>query len=464
MAIHWLTRVAQLLREQDLDASSASVIEAVRLAESLATLRDSPLPGLQELNEAAQTVFCFGSALPMRLIHEKLIVSERLGNVPEVTPMVPLQQDLQRERRRLRLKAEATKCTLKLDLRKQIHLERSYLLHRLNLLGIPWGEIGQARGTGTFREVWWLRWQPEFVVRLIEMGVWGNTILDAATAFVRHTADQASDLPTLIELLNRALLANLPDAVSHLMQRVQNEATVASNVAHLMDALPPLANVLRYGNVRQTDRSMVGQVVDGLVARICIGLPGACTSLNDEAAAEMFDRLLRVHSAITLLQDEEHLTTWHGVLRHLTDQQGLHGLLAGRCCRLLLEAGKFGDDEAARRMSLALSLANEPAYAAAWVEGFLKGSGLILLHDRRLLQLLDSWLTSLPDDAFTAILPLFRRTFSTFPATERRQMGEQVKRWFRVQDAGLGVEAKPDFDTTRADAVLEVVAKLLGAS
>ena len=56
-----MTRVARLLREQDLDASAAHVIEAVRLAETLAALRDRPLPGLAELNEAAQAVLCFGS-------------------------------------------------------------------------------------------------------------------------------------------------------------------------------------------------------------------------------------------------------------------------------------------------------------------------------------------------------------------------------------------------------------------
>ena len=51
-----------------------------------------------------------------------------------------------------------------------------------------------------------------------------------------------------------------------------------------------MAEALRYGNVRQTDTRTIVQVVDGLVARICVGLPVACSSLNDEAAAAMFDR------------------------------------------------------------------------------------------------------------------------------------------------------------------------------
>src|SRR5205085_1974536 len=108
VAERWLTRVARLLRDEDLDASSAQTIEAVRLAETLASLRNCPLPGLRELNEASQALFCFGGSAPLKLIRDKLIVGERLGKVPDGIPMIPLQQDLQREQKRLRLPASAS--------------------------------------------------------------------------------------------------------------------------------------------------------------------------------------------------------------------------------------------------------------------------------------------------------------------------------------------------------------------
>ncbi|HEX5835134.1 MAG TPA: DUF5682 family protein, partial [Pyrinomonadaceae bacterium] len=94
VTVRWMIRVAQLLRGQDLDASSASVIEAVRLGHSLAALRDRPVPGLAEFNDAVRAVFCFGDDTPMQLIAEKLIVGELLGQVPDTTPSLPLQQDL----------------------------------------------------------------------------------------------------------------------------------------------------------------------------------------------------------------------------------------------------------------------------------------------------------------------------------------------------------------------------------
>ncbi|MBD0262232.1 MAG: hypothetical protein ICV78_05745, partial [Tolypothrix sp. Co-bin9] len=407
VTIRWITQVANLLREQGLDASSAHVIEAVRLAESLAALRNRRLPGLPELNEAIQAVFCFGSDLPMRLIHDKLIVGDRLGKVPPETPMMPLQQDLMRQQKRLRIGAEVTEKTLDLDLRNNNDLERSHLLHRLNLLEIPWGQLQQTSNKkGTFHEFWRLQWHPEFAVSLIEAGIWGNTVKDAAANIACNKADAANDLPTLTTVLNQVILSDLADAVTYLMSRLENAAALVSDVTHLMAALPPLANVLRYGNVRSSDTKMITHVVDKLVTRICISLPGACASLDDDAAAAMYDNVMKVNSAIALLQNQEHITSWQQVLAQISDNQRLHKLIAGCCCRLLLDAGIFNADEAARRMGLALSIATEPPQAAAWVEGFLKGSGLLLLHDDMLWQVLDNWLTQLPGEFFTALLPL----------------------------------------------------------
>lgn len=469
VVISWVSHAARLLRGEDLDASSAHIIEAVRLSEALAALRDRPLPGLPELNEAIQTVFCFGSSQPMELIYRKLIVGERMGAVPDDTPMVPLQRDVQREQKRLRMKPSADMETITLDLRKQNHLERSHLLHRLNLLGISWGHKQHVSGkSGTFNEVWQVQWHPEFEIVLIEKSVWGTTVYEAVTAYIRHSADEADYLPTLTKLVAQLFPADLPDAVAYVLMRLQEQAALSSEVAHLMEALPPLAYTVRYpGIIQQTDVDTVQHVVDELVVRICVGLPSACASLNDEAAETMLKHVIDVNEALVAwLQDEEHTAMWHKTLVHLAEQQGMHGLLAGRCCRLLLDAGVLSIEEIARRMGLAMALANEPAHVAAWIDGFVRGSATILLHDDTLWHVLDDWVTTLSADMFTAVLPLLRRTFATFAAPERRQMGERV----RVSKPGShstslankGQGATPNVDVERAERVLPIVAQVLG--
>ncbi|RMG05399.1 MAG: hypothetical protein D6728_20850, partial [Cyanobacteria bacterium J055] len=370
IAIRWMSRVAQLLREEGWDASSAQVIEAVRLAEALAALRDRSLPGLEELNEATQTVMCFGSDVPMRLIRDQLIVGDRLGSVPASTPKVPLDEDIQRWQKRLRLKPEPTERLVMLDLRKEKDKDRSHFLHRLSLLGIPWGKRQPVRGLGTFKETWQLRWKPEFAVAILEAAPWGNTLLAAATAYTRHRVEAASALPDLTALLDRSLLAELPDAIAPLMDRIDEIAALTSDVAHLMAALPPLANILRYGNVRQTDTTSVRHVVDGLVVRSCIGFPQVCYFVNEEVAADLLGKMVAFDRALSLLQNPQHGESWQETLHKLVETPGINGLLAGGSCRLLLDRQCFDPPEASRRMGLALSLASEPLEAAAWVEGF----------------------------------------------------------------------------------------------
>jgi hypothetical protein len=390
------------------------------------------------------------------------VVGERLGTVPADAPAVPLQHDLARERKRLRMPAEAGERALELDLRKPLDLDRSHLLHRLVLLGIPWGTDGEARGRkrGTFHEHWWLRWEPEMAIAVIEASVWGNTVEAAADGRVRAEADRATALPPLAEMLDRVLLARLPGAARHLIARIDAEAARAADTAHLMHALPPLARALRYGSVRGGGGEVLEHVVDALVARISIGLSAAVASLDDDAAAAMLEAVAGVHGAVTLLKDERQLADWTGALGRVAGQAGVHGAVAGRAVRLLFDVGSADADEAARRMGLALSTASEAGYAGAWVEGFLAGSGLVLLHDERLWRVLDGWLAALAPDAFTQLLPLLRRTFSTYPAPERRALGERARRG-AAPPSQRAAAADAELDVPRAEAVLPLLGLIL---
>jgi hypothetical protein len=464
----WLSRVADLLRQQGFDSSPAHVIEAVRLAEALAALREMPIPGLPELNEATQAVMCFGDFTPMRLIQERLIVGERMGAVPPGAPMTPLQRDLLAQQRRLRLRQEPTVSTLNLDLRTPSHLERSHLLHRLRLLNIPWGKKIKARGKeGTFREVWKLQWLPDFAIRVIEANVWGNTVQEAVEGFAADAANKATNLAVLTQLLDDLILAELPDAVGDVMKRIADQAAISSDVPLLMASLTPLARVQRYGSVRQLDRELIEHVVDGLLARICVGLPTTCTSMDDAAALEMFERVNEVNAVVRTLHRPDHTQAWHDTLMTLADQGGVHGLLAGRASRLLLDGEGLTRQDATQRLELAVSArtlgmqsVEEIVQAGFWIEGFLKDSGMILLHDQKLWNFLSMWVKSLGEEGFIGVLPLLRRTFTGLGDSARRQIGERVKSG-KMQPQAV-MEAERLFDEERAAAALPLIRRLLG--
>ncbi|MEW1928821.1 DUF5682 family protein [Streptomyces sp. NPDC088360] len=482
----WLTKVARLLRDEDRLVSSAHVIEAVRLADTLAAMRGRPLPGLTETTDAIRAVMCEGSDVPLSLVHDKLVVGDVLGEVPDAAPAVPLQRDLTRLQRKLRLKPEALERELELDLRKETDAARSRLLHRLRLLGIGWGEPAASRGsTGTFRETWRLRWEPELSVRVAEAGVWGTTVLAAATARAESDAVGAGALADVTALAERCLLAELPDALPVVMRVLADRAALDADVGHLAQALPALVRSLRYGDVRGTDTAALGEVAVGLAERVFVGLPPACAGLDQDAAVEMRGHVDAVHQAVGLLGELGSTGStgsagsalgagmrvrWYSVLRGLGERDSVAGVVRGRCVRILMDGGELAEGEAARYMGLALSRGTEPAEAAAWIEGFVgggSGGGMLLVHDERLLGLVDDWLSGVPDRAFTDVLPLLRRTFSAYEPGVRRTLGELVRRGPGSVGGSTAVAGGiPGFgtelDAERADAVLPVLGLLLG--
>ncbi len=456
----WLARAAALLREQGLDAASAQVVDAARLATALAALRGRPAAGLPELTEALVAAVTGGSDVPLKLVREKLVVGDRLGAVPDDAPMVPLQADLVRLQRRLRLKPEAGARTLELDLRKDTDRLRSRLLHRLDLLGIPWGEVLEVMGKrGSFHEAWALRWTPQLAIAVIESSRYGTTVEVAAGAMVHERATAASSLADLTALARGALLADLPRAAGEVVAALQERAAAGADVPQLMDGVPPLADVVRYGDVRGSDVGIVRPVLDGIVARVCVGLPLACAALDDDAARDMGERIDAVGGAVALLDEPALRTAWLGALRAVGERAGVHGLVAGRAWRFLLDAGEAGRDRVAAELSRTLSQAADAAAGAAWLEGFLAGSGLVLVHDEGLLGLIDAWLAGLDAEQFETVLPLVRRSFSVLTPPERRQLGGRLGRADRPTQPGAA--AALGVDPPGPEAALDLVERIL---
>jgi hypothetical protein len=466
--VRWLTKVAGVLREHDLPVSTAHIIEAARLAEALAALRARPLAGLAEVGEATKSVMCDGDDVAAAFVTRDLVVGELLGAVPDATPAVPLDADLRAQARAVHLKIEGLDRTLALDLRKETDRGRSVLLHRLALLGIGWGAVTEdrVRGTGTFHETWTLAWRPELAVAVIDAARWGTTVVTAATAKIIDDAAAAAELAEVTAAVEQVLLADLADGLTPVLRALDARAAAANDVAQLMAAVPPLARAVRYGDVRGTDTAALSAVIDAITARVCAGLPAAVTSLADDAAAQLRAAVDGMHAALALhAQDDRGRVAyelWVAALTALAGRRDVHGLLAGRVVRVLTDTGVLSREESARRLAAQLSIGIPAPAKAAWAEGFLSGGGLVLVHDRQLLTVLDDWVATLPGDDFTDVLPLLRRTFSEYTAPERANIAAAV----RNLSGGGSAAAEPGepLDAARAAGALRTVAAILGGT
>lgn len=460
----WLAHVARVFRKKKMDISTAHIIEGFRLAESLAGLRDLARPGLFELNEATQTVMCMGDGVLLELVKSELIVGHALGKVPPELPKLPLQADFEEQVRKARLPQTAEAKELKLDLRNELDLRRSVLLFRCMVLGVNWAKTTFARSKGTFKEAWRLAWSPEMMLQIIEKGIWGNTVKAAANSLLLDRATQANNIGELAKIIEQAIPAELFEAIEPVLKKINDLAAVSADIAEMMAALGPLADTARYGNVRQTDLSEISALAEGVATRICIGLPNACYGLDEAAATQMFGLVRQTQDALRLLENPSLAAAWAQALRQIMGKDGVPALLRGCVCRLLSDSQSLENEEIVGEFARALSVGNEPSYSAGWLEGFLGGSGMMLLYDDKLWNLVYRWVAGLQPENFVDLLPVLRRTFSKFEPAERRSLGEKARRGAALAELDTAAAASEEagFDHELGLLAMAGVAELLG--
>lgn len=264
-------------------------------------------------------------------------------------------------------------------------------------------------------------------------------------------------------MIQKTIPAELFEIIDLLLTKVNDLATISADILDLMFAYPPLVQVSRYGNVRKTDLSMMQGIVESLIIRISIGLPNACYGLDETNSEKMFTQIGQVNEAVRLTDSAETDDIWLDALRKLLTKTGVNQLIVGCTCRLLLDAQYLSEADADKQLSYSLSSSNEPTDVAAWIEGFLKGSGMILIYDHKLWNLIYRWVAQIQEDVFMELLPILRRTFSKFEYAERRQIGEKAKEGLITENYSQSASSENELlNTENAEKSLSVLKMLLG--
>ncbi len=463
LSIRWMSRVGRLLRKEGHDASPAHTLEAVNLAHTLTAMRNKAVTGLAELKDAAITVFCKGEDQLFKLIETRLITGDKVGKVPDEITGIPIQKDFHKVVKTARLSSalkssETIKKTF--DLRVDTQLLASRLLHRLSILDINWGKLkkGSRFKTGSFSENWNLKWSPNFYIKMVSAGVYGSTIEEAALEKLKEKIKKAEDLRELVIYLDLCIKADLMDAVTGLARKIQEVAAKTKDSLSLMEAIPSLVQVFKYGNQRKSEVKFLKQLIEEILIRINIGLPALCVSIEEEQAKEILTAIIQTNNAIQLFNSLEYINRWHYTLEHIKNTEEAHAMLRGLSLRLLFDQDKLDQEAVKYSIVDAIHTATERLQFAYWMEGFLNGSALLLIHNPPFWNVLNDWIESLDKEDFKAILPILRRTFTSFSAAERQKMLHLARFGFTEFEQQQEEETNPE----RAKEVIAVVKSLLG--
>jgi hypothetical protein len=349
---------------------------------------------------------------------------------------------------------------IKVDLRSEAGLLKSTLLHRLNLINVPWGKLLDAQaGRGTFREVWVIEWEPWYSVSLAEALVHGVTIEQAAANATLRKARDTTSITELASLIQSALVSDLPETASSCIDQLQAVAVNSSDVTDLMKAVSPLVRVLRYGTARRIPEDALRSLILSISVEINAGVRMGSRGLDEETTAARISAMEAYDEALRLLGDDALTSSWREELGKIVDDDQVTSSIAGLSLRRLHDVRAWEPEKVAAEFSRHTG-SRQPKESGAFLEGFLRSGSEVLLQDEPLLQLLDAWLCELSETDFTDSLPLLRRSMSSFDTVARRRVLEKVQRGRQQGTSAashLASESNPAFE-----AALPLLYKILG--
>ncbi|WP_183602190.1 DUF5682 family protein [Paenibacillus phyllosphaerae] len=432
----YLSHIAQRLREQGTYRSTASVIEGVRLAQTLASLRGSNQPILEDLRDAAVVTLGYGERSVVAEAMVRTEIGTSIGFLPEGISQTPIQDDLNRQLKRLKLTKykSAVATDLELDLRENRRvktkelayqdLERSILLHRLELLGVSFASRRTLRSDApAWSEHWVLQWTPEAEIQLIESTLKGETIEWAAAYAIRERLAGCADVAEAAKLVRLSCDCGLTACMEEARAALQRLSVDGQQFTALAQAAFELSALVHYGSLRRTDTEVLVPLLQQLFFRAALLLVDAA-GCSDDAATQMLSAIHQLH---TVSQDQHERIddeVWQRQLWELASRDDRNARLSGYAFAIMLERHAVTEEACEQEVSRRLSPGIPADLGAGWFEGLSLRNRYALLSRPSLWRQLDSYIQSLEPEQFRRSLVFLRRSFGAFEPREKAAVAE----------------------------------------
>lgn len=433
----YLSRIAGYQREHGTPVSSAEVIEAVRLAGSLAGLRGGEIPVLRDLRDAAVTCIGGGSFPAVSLAIADTEIGTAIGSLPEGVSRTSIQADFYRQLKEWKLEKyrDITAQDLPLDLRENrnvssqkaafLDLHRSFFLHRLRILGIHFAVQQKIdQDNATWAEHWVIRWTPEAEIELVEAALKGDTVELAASFAMKERVETAPDMGAIALVIEDAFTCGMASAVAYATNALQAMAVDAAALEELAATADRLSVVVQYGDIRHLDTAPLEPILRQIFYRACLILPGTCVC-DDDASKGIITAVEQLNSA-ALAHDFLDTGAWLDALEETAGRDDLNTKLSGFAAAILLERGCIDGERLNLEVRRRLSKGVPAELGAGWFEGLAMKNRYALIARLSLWESLDVYLDTLEEEDFKRALVFLRRAFADFTATERDEIAENL--------------------------------------
>ncbi|MDR1594615.1 MAG: DUF5682 family protein [Prevotellaceae bacterium] len=432
----YLSKIAQEQRKAGHNASPANVIEAVRLAESLASMRSGSLPVLRDLHDAAVTCFGGGELAVVAEALNRVDIGTVIGSLPEGLGQTPVQENMYQELRRLKLSAYKSPVAqvLELDLRENhkvksveaafIDLNRSTFLHRMKVLEINFAhELPVNQDSATWKELWELRWTPEVEIEIVETNLKGETIELATAYLLKERLTQCATVSEAAKIIRDACECNLTKLFENAINTLQSLLVDSEDFKETARAAHELSILIQYGDIRQFNLEPLKPILQQLFLRASLLLVPA-SNCDNRAAKEIGECINAMELISQEMYDDVDAKLWQNELEKLAGHDDLNTILSGIAFSIMLEHNLISDDDCAREVSRRLSPGVPADLGAGWFEGLSGRNRYALLSRISLWKELDNYVNSLDEEEFYRSLVFLRRAFGQFEPAQKNSIAE----------------------------------------
>ncbi|HRG69694.1 MAG TPA: DUF5682 family protein [Saprospiraceae bacterium] len=445
----FLVHAVHQMRQEGMEISPAAAIEAERLANMLALLREIPVPGIDELLQSCLTVFNVGNSESLDRIKEKLLCGSVQGSVDlgkESLPFIRIFKNILKQLRLNRFWKEDGPEILELDLRKEKHLEISRFLNYTQLVHLNWArekEI-ESKVLGNFHEHWQFEWHADLEISLVRIALYGNTLQEVSRKFIASELEKNTPWFQLAKYLVHALKADLQELLPLLTVRIQSIVINHSDVLQLSTLIRPLLSGLEYGSIHKIDTNFIKNVLDQLLPKLLINLPDAVKFIDNDRSLKLLEVIPVVQLFFDKFKNHEYSNLWKEQAVLMVQDELTHPRIQGKLWNVLLERQQIPWNQFVDYMKFQFSQTSDIPKSALWFEGFIHNQSVFYLMHPEILQCLDDWIQSLEEDPFNKYLPLMRRVFESIAASERRRILSQLKQNSNPNESGNPMKLKLD--------------------
>jgi hypothetical protein len=412
------------------------VIEAVRLAESLASMRSGSLPVLRDLHDAAVTCFGGGDLAVVAEALNRTDIGTAIGSLPESLGQTPIQENMYQELRRLKLadyKSPVGKV-LELDLRENhkvksieaafIDLNRSTFLHRLKVLDIHFAsEMYVNQDNATWKELWELRWTPEVEIEIVETNLKGETIELATAYLLKERLTQCLTVSEAAKIIREACECNLTKMFENAVNALQGLLIDSDDFKETARAARELSVLIQYGDIRRFNLEPLKPILQQLFLRASLLLTPA-SSCDNRAAKEIGEWIHSMELVSQEMYDYVNAQLWQNELKQLAVRDDLNTILSGMAFSIMLEHNLVSDEDCAKEVSRRLSPGVPADLGAGWFEGLSSRNRYALLSRISLWKELNNYINALDEEEFYRALVFLRRAFGQFEPAQKNSIAE----------------------------------------